>query len=1494
MGTKLTRDLLMNRLAELSPDRRRLMQHLLRERKERADTDITIPKRQSSKKVLLSYSQQRLWMLDQIQANSPFYNESFFERFRFRLDVVVLKKALNEIVRRHESLRTVFHVREGEPVQVIAPSLTVSLPVVEIPRIASSQRESEALNLARKEGMLPFDLARGPLLRAALYRLEADDYILLVTIHHIVCDAWSLAIFIWELETLYWTLLLGQPSPLPEPKIQYADFAVWQRSQLEEGLLGLQLSYWEKQLAGLPCLELPTDHHRPPVPTFRGAVLDFRVPDSCVAVLRDLSQLEGGTMFMALLTTFAVLLHRYTGQDDFAVGVPVANRDRIELEGLIGFFVNIIVMRIDCSGNPPFRELLRRVRDTAFAAYSNQHVPFETLVDKLHPERDTSRNPVFQVSCQYLENIETGGPVLAKPENLEAGTAKFDLRLDFHKTDTGLMGYLEYSKDLFASVTAARMVGHLLRVLEDAASNPDSAISDLSILTKEERRQVFVDWNSTAAPYPSSQCVHMLFECHAKKNPESLAICAGGRCVTYGELNRWSNQLAHYLQQQGVGPDEPVAVCLDRSIEMVVAQLAVLKAGGAYLPLDPTYPKNRLELLLARATPRLVLTRARFRNRLGDIATPCWCVDRDMSEVNRLSENELGSEVDADNLAYIIFTSGSTGDPRAVAVEHRSLLNLIMWHVRTYVVSMQDRATQVASPAFDASVWEIWPYLSCGASIHIPDDATIAIPETLLAWLAAEKITISFLPTPLAEMVLELDWPTALRLRVLLTGGDRLRRAPRKSMPFKLVNHYGPTENTVVTTSTWVEVDSCDETAPPIGRPINNVCVYVLDRYGHPVPVGIPGELWVAGAGLARGYLHLPELTAQKFVVKQFEDGMRVRLYRTGDLVRYRRDGNLEFLGRLDQQIKIRGFRVELGEIEAALCGHPAVRECSVVPGENTAGDKQLIAYVVPNLRAKGNGTLPVAEYERYKIEQWRRIYEETYRQPTTDADVTFNVIGWNSSYTGLPIPGEEMREQVDHTVARLCQLASSRVLEIGCGTGLLLFQLARHCECYVGTDFSSTALEYVRSQLITTGLSNVTLLERAADDFTGLASGSFDVVVLNSTVQYFPTADYLLRVLEGAMRVIGPSGHVFVGDVRSLPLLETFHTGIELRRAGPEMMTDDLRERVRYRVRQEQELVVAPEFFVALVQRLPAIHCVDVMLKRGRHHNELANFRYDVVLKVGGEHRKSPPYKILEWGDVKSLEKLRKLLQIGEVECLAVNCVPNSRLFREFHAASLMAKPNAPRTVSELRDLLEEANQGIDPEDVWSLERDLPYNVHVSWPAAGSPDCFDVLFQPKTESGFVNWSRTIGWASSMDAYTNTPMQRELRERLASVLRVHLRERLPHYMTPANFVVLDTIPRTPNGKIDHKALPPSRGRPVTEGSLAAPETVLEKRIAAIWQEVLGLEEVGIHDNFFDVGGHSLLLIRVHSRLREALHIKHSIIDLFAFPTVSSLAKSLAH
>ncbi len=921
----------------------------------------------------LFFAQQRLWLLSQLQPDSPTYNIPIAYRLMGTLDRAALDKSLNEIVQRHETLRTNFAVAGEQPVQVIAPTMTLALPIVDLRELPEAERETESQQLAAAEARRPFNLTHHPLVRSVLLQLGDEEHVLILTMHHIISDDWSMGIFNRELAALYESCLSGQPSPLSKLPLQYADFAHWQRQWLQGKALETLLAYWKEQLGnGLPLLELPTDRPRPAVQTFRGAHYSMMVSQAILESLKALSRQEGATLFMTLLAAFQVLLYRYTGQKDIVVGSPIANRNQAEIEGLIGFFVNTLVLRANLGGNLTFRELLGRVREVTLAAFAHQDLPFEKLVQALQMERHLSYNPLFQVAFA-LQTAALGTLTLpgltTSLQVLDNGTAKFDLTLELWEELEGLCGQWEYSTDLFDVATVGRMAGHFQTLLENIASDPNQRISELALLTQEECHRLLAVWNDTLVEFPQDQCAHQWVETWGYKTPDAIAVTMEGQHLTYGELNNRANQLARHLQNLGVGPEIFVGLYMGRSPEMITGILGTLKAGGVYVPLDSIYPKERLVFMLEDVRATVALTQQSLAGDLAECATQVICLDKDWGLIAQESKKPVSSTVTANNLAYVIYTSGSTGRPKGVQIEHRGLLNLIAWHQRAFAVSQVDRATQVASPAFDASVWEAWPYLAAGASIHLVDEATRASPAQIVEWIVSEKITISFLPTPLAESVLALEWPRDTALRILLTGGDKLYRYPSPTLPFDLVNNYGPTESAVVAASGLIPARDQADRAPHIGRPIANTCVYILDSHLHPVPVGVPGELYIGSAGLARGYLNRPELTAESFIPNPFGSEPTAcqlalagstdnsRLYKTGDLARYLPDGAIEFLGRVDHQVKVRGFRVELGEIETILSQHTDVREALVLAQDSPTG-KRIVAYVIPKNKHIANSEL--------------------------------------------------------------------------------------------------------------------------------------------------------------------------------------------------------------------------------------------------------------------------------------------------------------------------------------------------------------------------------------------------------------------------------------------------------------------------------------------------------------------------------------------------------
>ena len=904
-------------------------------------------------------------------------------------------------------MRTNFTVVAGRPVQVIKPSQPLTLTVIDLSQHEETEREAEARRLVVAEAHRPFDLIHDQLLRVSLLQLGEEDYVLLCTMHHIASDGWSIGVLVKEITTLYTAYRAGEPSPLPELTIQYVDFAHWQQKWLQGEVLEEQLEYWKRQLDQVPVLLLPTDRPRPAAQSFGGANQGITLSKTLTRQIKALSQREGSTLFMVLLATFDTLLSRYARQDDVSVGTFIANRNRAEIEGLVGFFVNNLTLRTDLSGDPSFRELLRRVRDVTLGAYAHQDVPFEKVLETLQPERDMSRTPLFQAMF-VLQNapsqaVELPGLTLSR---MSEGSARsnFDMTLWMSEVNEELVGTLQYSTDLFDAATMMRMAGHFQTLVESIIDGPDRQLSELSILSDAERRQLSENWNDTARDYPRDRCLHELFEMQVKRTPDAIAMIFEDEQLTYAELNTRANRVAHRLIGLGVGPEVRVGICVDRSIEMVVGLFAILKAGGAYVPLDPGYPQERLSFMLEDADVSVLLTQERLLENLPPHRAMTICLDTAAELLGQENEANPASGVTAENMIYIIYTSGSTGKPKGVMVNHQGVVNCLLWLQSAFRLDEQDRFMMKASFSFDASVLELfWPLL-VGSSVVVARPGGQLDTAYLARTMARQQVTIAFfVPSMLVPFLDEKELPQATSLKHVICGGEAL---PRETMErfyarssAELNNLFGPTEASIACLD-WPCERGGERLAVPIGLPISNTQTHVLDGNLQPVPIGVPGELHIGGDGVVRGYLNRPELTAEKFIPDPFRNEPGARLYKTGDLARYLPDGNIDFLGRIDNQVKVRGFRIELGEVEAALRQHAAVREAVVIAREDIPGNQRLVAYFI-------------AEHEqRPSISELRQFMKKLPEHMVPSDFVLLNEFPLNSSGKldrgALPVPGND------------------------------------------------------------------------------------------------------------------------------------------------------------------------------------------------------------------------------------------------------------------------------------------------------------------------------------------------------------------------------------------------------------------------------------------------------------------------------------------------------
>ena len=934
-------------IAELTDEEREILDYMLAQERGSA---VTIEPRRSEGPVPLSFNQQRIWFIQNMDPDSAAYVIPLAFRIAGELDVGALERSLRTILIRHESLRTRYIEQDGKPVQVADAPTNICLPVTDLAGYDPKRRAQQLRQSLRDEALRPIDIVQGPLLRARLFRLDESEHVLVMGVHHIAADASSIGILLKELSILYDAYTRDEECPLPALPVQYADYSLWQRARLGTTEMEQLLGYWRRQLDGVQTLELVTDRPRPAVQTQSGGLRHLRFPAGLRDGVWQLATQEKATPFMVLLAALAALLARLSGQSEVSIGSPVANRSLPELESLIGLFVNMIVLRNDVSGDQGFRELLSRVRSTALDAYAHHELPFEKLVEALNPRRDRSLSPLFQITLVLHElpsQPDSADSPLFEKLPRETVSTHFDIEFELFATQRDLAVALTYNTDLFDDATMDRMLSQYQRVLEAVVADPDMPVWAIDLMGPTEHLAYLERSAGPIVEHKGDVTVVERIRAVTTRNPEGLALACDGCMLTYADLDHASNRIANRLLTLGATADIPVAVLLDRSPEMIVAWLAVLKAGAGYLPLDPEYPSARLEYMLKDSAAPVLITVGGLAKRVPAYTGKQVLVDEDTVLPGGVDDAAPDVHPRATDLAYLIYTSGSTGVPKGVAVEHRALSNLVGWHNRAYQVSVADRATQVAGLGFDACVWEVWPYLAAGASVHLVDAETRLEPGAMWRWLADNRITHTFIPTPMAEAMLREPIPGMLALRVLLTGGDRLHGGLPAVLPFRLINHYGPTENAVVSISSDVDLVRAAQRTPAIGRPIDNVQAYVLDEHLQPVPEGVVGELYLGGASLARGYWCREDLTRDKFVDNPFADSTGSRLYRTGDLVRCDATGTLHFVGRTDHQVKVRGHRIELGEVEQALLEHALVREAAAAVREDAPGERQLVAYVV-------------------------------------------------------------------------------------------------------------------------------------------------------------------------------------------------------------------------------------------------------------------------------------------------------------------------------------------------------------------------------------------------------------------------------------------------------------------------------------------------------------------------------------------------------------------
>ena len=1436
------------------------------------------------------------------------YTEGNTLELRGRLDLPALLRALQRCVDRHETLRASLNP-DGQ-VQTIHSRAILDAPFLDLSDLPPGPQSERLQELFTQMEAVPFDLLAAPVMKAHVIKLSQERHLLLLFFHHSLSNGPSYWILFDDLCAFYQSECTGLAVERPIA-MQLSEYVGWRTKRAATTQYADDEAFWLQQFASPPSpLELPADRRRPAFRTYLGGRAIIRLDKQLVGGARKMGATRQCSLYMVLLTAYKALMHRLSGQDDLVVGTPFESEVR-SLPGGDGLFANTTNMtplRSRVQETTTFAELLSATKNQVLQCQEHQDYFFGNLFRKLGYRSDSGSAELFSVafnfeSGRYLKQIsglEIEYLTDQVPYRCPKDTAMFDLNLNIADQDGELLCECDFNSDLFEEATVSMILMRLKAMLEAAGADPSRRICDLPLLTEAER-ELLVSWNRTEVNYPKDRCLHHLIEDQVERTPEARAVMFEGATLTFRQLNNRANQLARYLQGLGVGPDTLVGICLERSLEMLVGLMGILKAGGAYVPLDPEYPKDRLAFMLADAGAPVLLTHSSLEQSLQPHAGKVVLLDADWPAIAEEDPGNLSSPVGPENLAYMIYTSGSTGHPKGAMNTHGAIVNRLLWMQDAYHLAPSDRVLQKTPFSFDVSVWEFfWPLLT-GATLVVALPGGHKDGAYLANLIRKDEITTThFVPSMLSAFLEQTGLrTTCASLKRVICSGEALSFELQQRffsiLPAQLHNLYGPTEAAVDVTFWACERDGRLRTVP-IGRPIANTQIHILDRSLQPTPVGVAGELHIGGIGLARGYHNRPELTAEKFIPDPFRKEPGARLYKTGDLARYLPDGAIEYLGRLDHQVKLRGFRIELGEIEALLDSHPAVRESVVVMREDKPGQKSLVGYIVP--RTSGEFVRSHSP-DGEMTEQWRTQWEQIYQTALADAadqpDALENIDSFINRWTSLDNIPSHTREWTDVTVQRIEQFRPNRIFEAGCGAGQLLLRIAPKAETYWGSDFARVAIEKLQEESRRRGLKGVRLLNRAADQFEGVPDAFFDLFVLNSVSQYLPDADYLLRVLEGAIKAVASGGRIYVGDVQSRFLLDRFHAGTQLKAAKPDLTVEELRQRIRQRVQLEAELVVDPEFFLAFKRRMPRITAVDIQLRRGHLVNETTQYHYDAVLFVDGSPKALRVPEWIDWSTDQLTESgLRNRLERTKPRILGLRGVPNGRLSQDARIIAALEKAPAKQTVGQLRDSID-FKGGIDPESLWLLGEALGYHVDVRWSNSSRNGEMDVVFSHQDDRGAVcvtDFDDNSSGLRQESDYANNPARTALASKLPQILIESVKSKLPEYMVPATMVVLDEMPRTPNGKVDRNSLPAPLAALQAEGrEFVAARNERERILSTIWSEILGLERVSVLDNFFQLGGDSLLGFRAVNRAGQA-GLGMTLRMLFQHKTIADIVKAV--
>ncbi|SDN01139.1 amino acid adenylation domain-containing protein [Daejeonella rubra] len=1412
------------------------------------------------------------------------YNESVSLKLQGQLDLESLERALTDLVKRHDALRSGFSA-DGKQLCVFSDSKP-DFHFKDISEKDVNLQQEHIEQFLVQDAKTSFNLITGPLFRVNLFKLAESSHHLTLSAHHIICDGWSISIIMQDLGKLYSAYTKGQMASL-EPAPSFADYALSQRVfQGSEEYRTIE-SFWLNQFKDEPTeLDVPVDYPRPEIKTYKSRRDDFELKPELIEAVKKMGAKAGCSFVSSMLVAFEVLLHRITGQNDIILGIPSAGQSSEGNNGLVGHCVNMLPLRSRHHGENTFIDYLKLRKPAIFDAYENQAYTFGSLLKKLNISRDASRVPlipiVFNIDIGLNEGVKFEGishELIINKREFE----NFEIFLNASGSGDSLILEWSYNTQIFKPESIKGMMEDFISLLETVTKEPEIKIKDIQFTESPSS----FEWNNTAADYPKDKAVHVLISETANKYPDHTALSFQHEKLSYRALNEKANQLAHFLIGEGIKPGDIVGLALDRSADLLISLLAIMKSGAAYVPLDPAYPKKQIGYMLNDSSAKLLLTSKNYQNKFaGDVRE--IIMEDIREEISGFSTADPSVEVNGSDLVYLIYTSGSSGKPKGTQIEHHNLVNFLYSMKKVPGISQDDRLLAVTTISFDIAGLEIYLPLLSGAELVLADTETTKDGRLLLDLIRSEKISIMQATPSTWRMVLDAGWDMPLNIKVLC-GGEAFPKDLAHSLLAKcstLWNMYGPTETTI-----WSTIKQITNYDSPIsiGRPIDNTQVYILDQYQKPVRVNGTGEIFIAGDGLARAYLNKSELSDLAFVKNVFSDDPDKKMYRTGDLGKYLPDGDILCLGRADNQVKIRGHRIEPGAIEDSLNGLQGVKEVVVIAREDQPGDKRLTAYIVPE-----NST------EESKSPSWQERWEDLYKrgiQSESDLDITEQQldIAVAQEISGRTDIKEEVEEWLAQSVNRIKALNAKNVMEVGCGAGQLVFELAHFSENFIATDYAETAIEKLKEKLKAEPekWKNVRAITAPAEDFSAVKAASLDLVIINGVVQYFPDAGYLIKVIEEASKAIKAGGCIYIGDMQGKSTLPMYHAFDQLARTDDHLSIAEFKKICARRVRLEDELVADPGFFYMLRELIPGISGVDVQLREGKHINETTKYHYDIWLHVNSTIETTKSDIELVWQPGFTEDWLKNELAKYPSKIIRLRKVYNLRTADDHLLQCKLENITDDAQVKDLKLKSAETDQGLNPHIFWAIGKEFGYNSHVRWTSNGSDGLFDVIFIPADQKNKIPQAGEIIHPEMQSAYEYAREtysgELQLSAEQVQEWKEALKELLPATMIPSDFVLLKKLPLLPNGKINRKDLPKPEEKAEHKQEKDLPQTHTEKLVAKIWAETLGLESVGLKDDFFELGGHSLIAVQVMIRLEKETGLRLPLTSLFKFTTLGEFA-----